>query len=79
MKCPYCNEEMEQGFIENAAEISWRKKLYHIPYARFNKVTVVLSESSFTRSAAVIAFLCRSCEKVIIDYKDNQCDLNMKR
>lgn len=25
MKCPYCGNEMEQGFIQSPQEISWKK------------------------------------------------------
>ena len=25
MKCPYCRNEMEQGFIQSPQEISWKK------------------------------------------------------
>ena len=38
--------------------------------------SVVLSELSFMKGAAVIAYLCRSCKKVIIDYSDEKSDLN---
>mgnify|MGYP000084053603 CR=1 FL=1 len=78
MKCPYCNEEMEKGVIENPYEISWRTKRYYIPSARFYKGTVILADNTWAKWAAAAAFLCRNCEKVIIDYKDNQCDLNKK-
>ena len=78
MKCPYCSKEMEQGLIEAQHEVSWRKKRYHIPSAPFYQGTVVLGDSTFTKWAAATAFLCRDCEKVVIDYKDNQCDLNKK-
>ena len=26
MKCPYCEKEMEQGFIQSPHEISWKKE-----------------------------------------------------
>ena len=50
MKCPYCEKEMEQGFIQSPHE----------------------------KGSAVTAFLCRDCQKVIIDYSDENADFNQR-
>ena len=78
MLCPYCGAEMEKGVIENQNEINWKRKRHLFGNAQFHDGSVVLSELSFTKGSAVIAHLCRSCEKVIIDYKDGKSDFNRK-
>ena len=78
MQCPYCNSEMEQGFIQSPQELSWKKgaKRPVLGRAAFHEGSVVLSELSFMKGSAVIAYLCRDCKKVIIDYSDVKSDLN---
>ncbi|MBR4514248.1 MAG: hypothetical protein IKO61_05125 [Lachnospiraceae bacterium] len=77
MKCPYCNNEMEIGMIQSAMELAWKKGLErNVKRAAASEGAVVLSGLSFSRGSAVMAFHCRGCQKVIIDYKSPQCDLN---
>ena len=78
MKCPYCKNVMELGFIQSTQEISWKKgdKKPLIGRAQFHKGSVILSELSFLKGSAVTAFLCRECKKVIIDYSDDNSDFN---
>jgi len=58
MKCPYCEKEMEQGFIQSAHEISWKKgdKRPLFGRAQFHEGSVILSELSFMKGSAVTAF-----------------------
>lgn len=76
MKCPYCGKELEQGIIQSPQEIAWKKKSSIIGRAKFHEGSVVLSELSMVKGSKVISYLCRSCEKIIIDYADNACDAN---
>ena len=80
MKCPYCNIEMEQGFIQSPQEISWKKgeKRPLLGRAQFHEGSVILSELSFIKGSAVTAYLCRACRKVIIDYSDENTDFNQR-
>ena len=34
MKCPYCEEEMEKGFIQSPQEISWLKGEKEAPFRK---------------------------------------------
>jgi len=77
--CPYCSKEMEQGVIENQNEIAWKAKRHLFGNAEFHKGSVVLSKHSFLKGSAVVSHLCRECEKVIIDYKDDKCDFNREK
>lgn len=76
MKCPYCGEEMERGVIQSPQEISWKDKKHVFGRAKLHEGSIVLSELSLIKGSASIAFLCRKCEKIIIDYKDGQSDAN---
>ncbi|WP_024861879.1 PF20097 family protein [Ruminococcus flavefaciens] len=80
MKCPYCKKEMELGFIQSPQEISWKKgdKRPLLGRAQFHEGSVILSELSFLKGAAVTAFLCRECKKVIIEYSDENSDFNQR-
>ena len=80
MHCPYCSKEMEEGLITNVREIAWFPGLKR-RYATFSGPedgSVLLSKFSARKGSAVIACLCRDCEKIIIDYADNMCDYNRK-
>ena len=63
MKCPYCNNEMEQGMIYDRIQVRWQKDNSLFPK------TVNLSKAGFFGGSAV-AFLCENCKKVIIDYSE---------
>ena len=76
MNCPYCNEEMVEGVIQSPQEISWQHKRHFFGKADFHKGSIVLSKLSFLRGSAVKAQCCRKCEKIVIDYGNNNCDLN---
>ena len=78
MNCPYCKNEMEKGLIQSPQEITFIKgdKRKFATSSFLNEDSVILSERSFIRGSATIAYLCRNCEKIIIDYKDGKNDLN---
>ena len=80
MKCPYCGNEMETGLIQSPQEISWIKgeKKHLFGRAELHDGSVVLSELSFLKGSAVTAFLCRECQKVLIDYSDEHSDFNSR-
>lgn len=70
MKCPYCNQEMLSGFMQNSKPISWTpKKLKLFTHYNFtNAGAVVLSDSEGLAAPCVIAYNCPVCKKIIIDY-----------
>ncbi len=78
MKCPYCGGEMEQGVIQSPHEICWKHEKAFLGNAEFNEDAVILSELSMLRGSAAEAFRCRACEKIVIDYKNGDCDMNRR-
>ncbi len=80
MKCPYCGNEMDKGTIQSPHEIAWvegEKRLHSTFYGLYDGA-MVLSKRSMLKGSAVIAFLCRECQKVLIDYSDEHSDLNAR-
>lgn len=77
MECPYCKREMEKGLIQSPQDISWikgnKRKFFR---GSFYQDSVVLSQYSFLKGSAVTAFLCRDCQKVIIDHSYRLSDFN---
>ena len=67
LNCPYCKDEMERGVIQSPNEIAWVPQRSLIGAAELQQKSVVLAEKSFWKGAAVTAYLCRCCNKVIID------------
>ena len=81
MNCLYCNKEMESGMITSIIQIAWYKEGKRgklTAYPPDQEGSIVLSEHSVVRGSAVEAYLCRECQKIVIDYTDGKCDLNNK-
>ena len=68
MKCPYCSKEMELGVIQSPNEIAWQKDKHLFGRSDLHDGAVCLSQHSFLKGSSVEAWLCRECNKVIIDY-----------
>jgi len=72
MICPYCNKEMEKGFIPaNKSCVSWlpdgsRKSFVVYNPSKYNGIK--LTNNPIYKSEEVIAYNCTHCKKVIIDY-----------
>lgn len=68
-KCPYCKGEMEQGYIQCRDSIWWaKKKHFSAALSGLCKTSVRLAANEFFSEAAVEAYLCRLCKKIVIDY-----------
>ena len=69
MKCPYCQNEMEQGYIQNRDGLVWTKKEHFVmAFSPYTADSVKIGSRREGKSAE--AFLCRSCKKILIDYTD---------
>ena len=73
--CPYCDNEMEKGYINNPrTQLVWKKNDDFLDF-RFawtvKKGEVNLGgKYGFLTGAVAIAYKCEICEKVIIDYSE---------
>ena len=67
MKCPYCNKEMELGYIQCRDGIFWTpKKQLVAALSCFGRNSVSLDNGN--GKTTVYAYKCSGCKKVVIDY-----------
>ena len=53
--------------IQSPHEIAWKRKASLLGAAEFHEDSVVLAERSFLKGSSVTAYLCRHCNKVVIE------------
>ncbi|MGO1477234.1 PF20097 family protein, partial [Alkalibacterium gilvum] len=66
MKCPYCNQEMENGLVQSSRGIFWGKKKH-----KFFGIPIHEEEFSIAdgwNTSAINGYCCRDCQKIIIEY-----------
>ena len=69
MKCPYCEKEMELGYIQCRDGVYWTsKKVFAAALSAFGKDCTSLENGAGRNNTAVYAYKCSSCKKVMIDY-----------
>ena len=69
MKCPYCNQEMESGYIQCRDGVTWTpKKQLVAALSSLAQGSVSLENGAGSNSRTVYAYRCGGCRKVIIDY-----------
>ncbi len=73
MKCPYCNKEMESGFIQCRDGVTWTPKKQLIPaLSVLGKGSLSLANGAADNPNTVYAFKCAECKKVVIDYSSKE-------
>lgn len=71
MKCPYCQCEMEQGYIQSRDGLAWTKKEHFvIAFAPYTSDSLQIGNRRDGKSAE--AYLCKNCKKILIDYQENE-------
>ena len=68
VNCPFYNFPMEKGFLQSGNLMVWVRKK-HLLSLRPKEGEVLLDENYLT-GAAVPAWICKQCEKVIADYSE---------
>ena len=71
MKCPYCGNDMLQGYIQAADGVYWAEKLRPvaaIPILSGSMISLQSGETGAFTGHTAIAYRCKECKKVIIDY-----------
>lgn len=72
MKCPYCDEEMEQGYLQAMRRIAWVKQIHKV--SLLPKQGEVLLENNTFGDAVFSAHICKKCKKVLFDYSDKDIE-----
>ena len=69
--CPYCNNEMLNGYLQSTHDIFWSKKRHKLaPLLSFtlDSDDLCVADGGFT-VASVQSQYCPKCKKIILDYK----------
>ena len=70
MKCPYCGNEMELGYIQCRDGIAWGKKKKPIAaLSALGAELVFNNDTGIFSGSSVETYNCPDCQKLIIDYK----------
>lgn len=73
MKCPYCKEEMMEGYIYSGkSSLCWTpaEEKHSVLINHPNENEVLLAKLNFLKGCRVKAFRCRKCKIEILNEKD---------
>ncbi|NMA84008.1 MAG: hypothetical protein GX962_09120 [Epulopiscium sp.] len=70
MKCPFCNNEMEQGFLQGMRRVAWVKNQHKV--SLLPKQGEILLENNTFRDFVFSAWICKKCKKIVVDYSDKE-------
>ena len=68
MKCPRCQGEMEEGFLQGRQRVGWVKKMHKL--SLLPKRGEVLLENNAVRDFLLSARICKGCKLILVDYAD---------
>lgn len=68
MKCPYCKEKMEAGYLQTGTRIAWTKAIHKLSLNP--RRGEVMLENNMFKGADFQAYICKQCKKVLFDYSD---------
>lgn len=69
MKCPWCNSEMEDGYLQSReGDIVYRKQYEN--FYIYDERDIILNKNNFKlfTSPRVKACICKQCKKIVIEY-----------
>ena len=69
MKCPYCDTEMEQGYLQSRDPIFWSTRKRHVAKIPSGPTDVGVADGELTGFYAE-AFYCRACNRLIVEPKN---------
>lgn len=70
MNCPFCNGEMEEGFLQGMRRVAWVKKKHKITL--LPKEGEILLENNVFSDFLIPAYICKYCKKVVLDYSEKE-------
>lgn len=71
MRCPNCSEAMERGFLQSGGSMMvWVKKKHYL--SLHPKEGEVLLDKNYLAGAALPAWICKSCRRVIAEYSETE-------
>lgn len=73
MECPNCNSKMEKGFLQGHKRVAWVKNKHKVSLRP--KEGEVLLANNMVNDFIFPAWICKTCEKIIIDYSDKDVQM----
>lgn len=71
MKCPYCENEMEKGYINtDGLYIAWRKEKFESAKVKKNDDGIQLAKQFVSACNLDNAYCCKLCKKIILDFEE---------
>ena len=69
MRCPFCGDLMEKGFIQSGNLMVWVKKKHHI--SLLPREGEVILDRNYWSGSTIPANICKQCKKVIAEYEED--------
>ena len=71
MKCPYCEKEMEKGYIvTDGLCIAFRKEKFKSAKVGKNEEGIQLAHKYVGAASLENAYCCDSCKKIVLEYRE---------
>ena len=70
MNCPFCNGEMEEGFLQGMRRVAWVKKKHKITLLA--KEGEILLDNNVFSDFFIPASIWKYCKKVVLDYSEKE-------
>ena len=76
MKCPYCDKEMQSGYIQCRDGLYWTPKKQKVAaLSGIGKGAIAIgNENGYMANSSATAFHCDDCKTVIIQYGKSKED-----
>ena len=68
MRCPFCDGEMEKGFLQSGSMMVWVKKKHY--WSLYPKGDEILVDKNYLTGCAVPAWICKKCKKIMLEYAE---------
>ncbi|WP_317856258.1 PF20097 family protein [Chakrabartyella piscis] len=68
MKCPYCNQEMEKGYVQSSHGVFWSKKKHKAMFQPNTGKDEFFIAHPTMCGAYKEADYCPNCEKIILSF-----------
>jgi len=68
MICPYCNKEMEAGYLQTGSRIAWTKEIHK--FSILPRKGEIMLENNVFKGVNFQAYICKHCKKILFDYSD---------
>lgn len=69
MNCPYCNKEMESGFLKTSHHVSWGKE----KELGLNQDDILLTKNNletFFKGQFIKSHYCSDCKKILVSLEE---------